>query len=158
MSISLVSHLRTDQRKGVDSILNVFLVHLEKSERHHTQQMKSAHCFFINLFRNFGPQAYEPWKKWVEQWVTHRESRYQRVAIALWGAALVCHNHWPANEAFKIQKWAVQILDSAIPHISANIKPFWEKMFELAANRDIRYYSGWEFIPVHFNHLELTQN
>ena len=106
--------------------------------------MKSAHCFFINLFRNFGPQAYEPWKKWVEQWVTHRESRYQRVAIALWGAVLVCHNHWPANEAFKIQKWAVQILDSAIPHISANIKPFWEKMFELAANRDIRYYSEWE--------------
>ena len=70
--------------------------------------MKAANCFFINLFRNFGPRAFDPWKPWVEEWVTHRESRYQRVAIALWGAALVCHNHWPASEAFAIQHWAVK--------------------------------------------------
>ena len=75
--------------------------------------MKAANCFFINLFRNFGPRAFDPWKPWVEEWVTHRESRYQRVAIALWGAALVCHNHWPASEAFAIQNWAVK---GTLPH------------------------------------------
>ena len=89
-------------------IIFILLVHIEKNESRHNDLMKSANCFFINLFRNFGPKSFEPWKPWVQEWVTHRESRYQRVAIALWGAALVCHNHWPAHEAFAIQKWAVK--------------------------------------------------
>jgi hypothetical protein len=90
------------------------LVHLEKDERSHEMAMRSCNCFFINLFRNFGPVALEPWKKWVEEWCVHREARYQRVAISIWAAAMTCHNHWPAKEAFEIQKWCVKILHSAI--------------------------------------------
>lgn len=74
--------------------------------------------------------------------------RHQRVAISLWAAAMTCHNHWPAREAFKIQKWCVEILDRAIPHISAEVKGFWERMIENFTNsRDIRrYHIFYEYI------------
>ena len=92
----------------------LLLVHLEKDEKSHEMAMRSCNCFFINLFRNFGPEAFEPWKKWVEEWSCHREARYQRVAISLWAAAMTSHNHWPADQAFAIQRWCVKVLDSAI--------------------------------------------
>ena len=93
-------------------------------------------------------EAFDPWKKWVEDWSRHREARHQRVAISLWAAAMTCHNHWPARQAFKIQKWCVEILDRAIPHISAEVKGFWERMIENFTNsRDIRrYHIFYEYI------------
>ena len=51
------------------------LVHIEKDEKQHGACMRQCNCFFINLFRNFGPEAFEPWKKWVEDWSRHREAR-----------------------------------------------------------------------------------
>ena len=117
------------------------LVHLEKDEKTHEVAMRSCNCFFINLFRNFGPRAFEPWKKWVEQWTCHREARYQRVAISLWAAAMTSHNHWPAREAYAIQRWCVEVLDKAIAHTSVEVKPFWDRMVEQFTNsRDIRRY------------------
>ena len=90
------------------------LAHWDKNEKNHESYMRQTNCFFINLFRNFGPEAVEPWIAWVEKLIVHTETRSVRVAIIIWAAIVTCMNHWPASKAFHYQRWAVSILDRAI--------------------------------------------
>lgn len=118
------------------------LAHWDKNEKIHESYMRQCNCFFINLFRNFGPESVKPWIPWVEKLIGHRETRYMRVAIVIWAAIITCMNHWPASEAFYYQKWAVSILDTAIADVSEEVKGFWEKTIEnFTSSRDIRQYA-----------------